>query len=205
MICQIEFVEWICTLYGSPNSNNHELLFDHLSKSIETITLQPPRSEIIVLGDFNIHNSGWLSYSSNVTNPAGREAEAFAIVNDLTQVISEPTRVPDRAGDKANTLDLFLTSNPSICSPPTVSSPLGNYDHCLITLRHDLLPHLDRPLVPHRVFHYSKADWDSLRTFYSSHPCSSGFSNDPSSFASFITDTILLGMDLFIPSSYKPL
>ena len=51
---------------------------------------------------------------------------------------------------------------------------------------------------------YNKADWDSLRTFYSSYPWSSGFSNDPSSFASFITDEIFLGMDLFIPSSYKP-
>ena len=115
--------------------------------------------------NFNIHNSDWLSYSSNVTNPAGREAEAFAIVNDLTQVILEPTRVPDRAGDKANTLDLFLTSSPSIYSPPTVSSPLGNSDHFLIALRHDFLPHLDRPFAPQRVFHYSKADWDSLRTF----------------------------------------
>ena len=154
---------------SSPNSNNLEFLFDHLfdhlSKSIETITLQSPRSEIIVLGDFNIHNSEWLSYSSNVTNPAGREAEAFAIVNDLTQVISEPTRVPDCAGDKANTLDLFLTSNPSIYSPTTVSSPLGNSDHCLITLRHDFLPHLDRPFGPQRVFHYSKADWDSFALF----------------------------------------
>ena len=118
--------KYICILYHSPNSNNHELLLDRLSKSIETITLQSPRSEIIVLGDFNIHNSDWLSYSSNVTNPAGREAEAFAIVNELTQVISEPTRVPDRAGDKANIFDLFLTSNSSIYSPPTVSSPLGN-------------------------------------------------------------------------------
>ena len=171
----------------------------HLSKSIETITLQSPRSEIIVLGDFNIHNSDWLSYSSNVTNPAGREAEAFSIVNDLTQVISEPTRVPDRAGDKANTLDLFLTSSPSIYSPPTVSSPLGNSDHCLITLRHDFLPQLDILTT-----NYSKADWDSLRTFYSSYPWSSGFSNDPSSLASFITDAILLDIDLFIPSSYKP-
>ena len=96
-----------------PNSNNHELLFDHLSKSIETITLQSPRSEIIVLGDFNVHNSVWLSYSSNVTNPAGLEAEAFAIVNDLTQIISEPTRVPDRARDKANTFFIFLISNHS--------------------------------------------------------------------------------------------
>ena len=126
--------KYICTLYRSPNSNKHELLFDHLSKSIETITLQSPRSEIIVLGDFNIHNSGWLSYSSSVTNPAGREAEAFAIVNDLTQVISEPTRVPGRAEGKANNIDLFLTSNPRIYSPPTVSSPLGNSDHCLLNL-----------------------------------------------------------------------
>ena len=149
--------------------------------------------------------SDWLTFSSNVTYPAGRDGEAFAIVNYLTQqVISEPTRVPDRAGDKANTLDLFLTSNPSIYSPPNVSSPLGNSDHCLITLRHDFLPHLDRPLVPHRVFHYSKADWDSLRTFYSSYPWSSGFSNDLSSFTSFITDTILLGMGLIMPSSCKP-
>ena len=101
--------------------------------------------------------------------------------------------------DKANTLDFFLTSNPSIYSPPTVSSTLGNSDHCLITLRHDFLPHLDRTFAPQRVFHYSKADWDSLRTFYSSYPWSSGFSNDPSSLVSFVTDAILLGMDLFIP------
>ena len=36
--------KYICTLYRSPNSTNHELLFDHLSKSIETINLQSPRS-----------------------------------------------------------------------------------------------------------------------------------------------------------------
>ena len=194
----------ICTLYRSPNSKNHELLLDHLSKSIETIALQSPLFEIIVLGDFNVHNSDWLSYSSNVTNPGGRDAEAFAIVNDLTQVISKPTHGPDRARDEANTLDLFLTSNPSIYSPPTVSSPLGNSEHRLITLRYDFLPHLDRPFAPQRVFHCNKADWDSLHTFYSSYPWSSVSSNDPSSFASFITDPILLGMDLFIPSSYKP-
>ena len=65
-------------------------------------------------------------------------------------------------------------------------------------------PHLDRPLAPQRVFRHNKVDGDSLRTFYSSYPWSSGFSNDPSSLASFITDATLLGMDLFIPSSYKP-
>ena len=66
------------------------------------ITLQSPCSEIIFLGDFNVHNSDWLTYSSNVTITAGRDAEAFAIVNDLTQV----TVNPDCAGGKSNTVDL---------------------------------------------------------------------------------------------------
>ena len=62
------------------------------------------------------------------------------------------------------TLNPFLTYNLSIYSPPTVSSPLGNSDHCLITLRHDFFSQLDRPFAPQRVFHYNKADWDSLHT-----------------------------------------
>ena len=190
--------KFICTLYRSPNSNNHDFLFDHLSTSIDAITLQFPRSEIIILGDFNVHNSDWLVYSSNITNPAGRDAEAFAIVNDLTQLISEPTRIPYRSRDKANTLDSFLTSNPNIHSKPVVDSPLGHSDHCLITLQHDILvSHHHKSFSTQKVFHFSKTDWDSLRTFYSSYPWHSGISNDPSSFASFITNGILLGMDLF--------
>ena len=39
----------------------------------------------------------------------------------------------------------------------------------------------------------------ALSTLLSSYPWPSGFSNDPSSFASFFTKGILLGMDQFIP------
>ena len=46
--------KFICTLNCSPNSTNHELLFDHLSKTIDTITLQSPRSDITIFGDFNV-------------------------------------------------------------------------------------------------------------------------------------------------------
>jgi len=140
----------ICTLYRSPNSTNHELLFDHLSKTIDTITLQSPSSEITVLGDFNVYNPNWLTHSPHITSPAGRNAEAFAIANNLSQLISEPTHIPDRSGDKANTHHLFLTSNSDIYSSPILDSPLGNTDHCLITLQHNF------------ASHYSKADWDSL-------------------------------------------
>ena len=48
--------KFACTLYRLPNSTNHELLFDHLSKSSDTIILHSPRSQNIILGDFNVHN-----------------------------------------------------------------------------------------------------------------------------------------------------
>ena len=113
-------------------------------------------------------------------------------------VILEPTRVPGHEGDKANTLDLFLTASPNIYFPTTVSFPLGKAHHFLTSLRHGFLPHLDRPFGPQKVFHYSKADWDSL--------CTSTLlilifrlSNCPSSSASFVTNARLLGMDLLFP------
>ena len=109
----------ICTLYRSPNSTNHELLFDHLSKSMDSIALHSPRSEILLHGDFNVHNPDWPTHSSHITSPAGRDAEAFAIVNDLSQLVSEPKCIPDRSGDKANTLDLSLTSDQDVYANPT--------------------------------------------------------------------------------------
>ena len=188
--------KFICTLYRSLNSTNRELLFDHLSKTIDSITLQSPRSEITIFNDFNFYSPKWLTHSPHVISPAGRDAEAFAIMNDQSQLILEPTRIPDHSGDKANALDLFLTSNPDIYSSPILDSPLG-------TLQHSFVSHQDRSSSSQRVFHYSKADWDSLRNFFAAYPWYSGLSNDPS-FATFITNAIQLGMDLFIPYSYIP-
>ena len=104
----------------------------HTSKFICTlyrICTLSPRSEITILGEINDHDRNWLTHSPHITNPAGRDAEAFAIVNNLSQLISEPTRISDRSGDKANTLDLFLKSNPDIYSNPSLDPPLGNCDH----------------------------------------------------------------------------
>ena len=118
--------------------------------------------------------------------------------------MSESTRILDRSGDKAHTLDLFLTSDPDLYFNPILDSPLGDSDHCLITLQHNFVSHQHRSSSFKKGFHYSKADWDSLRNFFAAYPWYSSYSNDPSSFATFITNTIQLGMDLFIPSSYKP-
>ena len=182
--------EFIRTLYRSHNSTNHELLFDHLFKTIDTNILQFPHSKITIHSDFNVCNPNWLTHSPHITSSTGCDAEAFAIANDLLQLISEPTRIPDRSGDEVNTLDLFLTSNPDIYSNPILDSPLGNSDHRLITLQHNFVSHQDRSSSSQKVFHYSKADWDSLRNFFAAYPWYSGLSNDPSSFATSITNAI---------------
>ena len=40
------------------------------------------------------------------------EALTFSILNDLEQIITHPTHIPDRHDHTTNTLDLFFTSNP---------------------------------------------------------------------------------------------
>ena len=74
----------------------------------------------------------------------------------------------------------------------------------IITLQHNFVSHQNRSSSSQKVLQYSKSEWDSLRNFFAAYPWYSGLSNNPSSFTTFITNTIQLGMDLFIPSSYKP-
>jgi len=150
--------KFICTLYRSPNSTNYELLFDHLSKTIDTITLQSPRFEITVLGEFTVYNPNWLTHSPYITSPAGHDAEAFAILNDLSQLMSEPTRIPNCSVYNANTFDLFQTSKPEIYSNPILDSSLGNSDHCLIMLQCSFVSYQDRSSSSQIANHYSKAD-----------------------------------------------
>jgi len=109
----------------------------------------------------------------------------------------------DADADRSSFSDYRSITNPDTYSNPILDSPLGNSDHCLITLHHNFVSHQDRSSSPQKVFHYSKADWDSLRNFFTACPWYSGLSNEPSSLAAFITNTFHLGMDLFIPSSYK--
>ena len=86
-------------------------------------------------------------------------------MNDLSQVISEPTCIPDGSGDKANTLDLFLAFNPDIYANPAVDSPLGTSDYCLITLQHNFVSHQDGSFSSQKIFHYNKADWALFEPF----------------------------------------
>lgn len=155
--------------------------------------------EIILLGDFNIHNAEWLTYSRG-TIRAGIEAENFAIINGLFQLITSPTRIPERPNDSANTLDLVLTSEPNLYKSVSVTAAIGSYDHNLITITHPHNPFDRSPKPKRKLWNYSKADWSELRNFFSCFPWKEiTLSNDPSASALAISEIILLGMDLFIP------
>ncbi|KAL7640504.1 UNVERIFIED_CONTAM: hypothetical protein RMT77_008779 [Armadillidium vulgare] len=127
--------KFICSLYLSPNSTDYPKFFDYLNSKIEHILSSSPFSEIIILGDFNVHHRQWLSSSSH--DPAGELAFNFSIQNNLEQLVHLPSRIPDRLGDEPNILDLFLTSYPS---PYTVKffPPLGSSDHLLISVSNSI-------------------------------------------------------------------
>lgn len=62
------------------NSAHHDYfnkLFEYISQPVDTIKSNHLTTEVIVLGEFNVHNSDWLS--SSETDPQGRAAESLEL------------------------------------------------------------------------------------------------------------------------------
>ena len=73
------------------------------------------RFSAFVCGDVNVHHKDWLTYSGQ-TNRPGELCYNFSISNDLTQMVNFPTRIPDCDCHFPALLDLFISSDASICS-----------------------------------------------------------------------------------------
>ena len=78
----------------------------------------------MVFGDFNVHHKERLTHSRNIDIP-GIATHNFSISQDVTQIVSSSTHIPDRASDGRYLLDLFLCSNPDDCVAK-VLPPIGN-------------------------------------------------------------------------------
>ena len=105
-------------------------VFDSISSNIDEVLLINP-SNVFVFGDFNVHHKDWLTYSSG-TDRSGELCYNFSISNDLTQMVNFPTRIPDCDSHSPALLDLFLSSDASICSTMAFP-PLGNSDLLLLS------------------------------------------------------------------------
>ena len=83
----------------------------------------------------------------------------FSISNDLTQMVNFPTRIPDCDSHSPALLDLFLSSDTSICSTMAFP-PKGNSDHVVVSVSIDFPSNSQRDAPFHCIaYDYSHADW----------------------------------------------
>ena len=84
----------------------------------------------------------------------------FSISKDLTQIVNFPTRIPDCDSHSPALLDLFISSDASICSTMAFP-PLGNSDHVVVSVSIDFPSNSQQDALFHRIaYGYSCADWD---------------------------------------------
>ena len=94
------------------------MVFDYISSKIDEVLSINPSANVFVIGDINIHYKDWLTYSGG-TDKLCYNYELyynFSISNDLTQMVNFPTWTPDCDSHSTALLDLFLSSDASICS-----------------------------------------------------------------------------------------
>ena len=151
-------------LYRSPSSSLCTV-FDFLSPNLDEVLSINPSANVFVFGDFNIYHKDWLTYSGGTDRP-GELCYNFSISNDLNQIVNFPTGIPDCDSHSPALLDLYISSDASICST-TAFSPLGNFDHVVVTVSIDFLVNSKQDAPIHRVaYDYSRADWDGLRDHF---------------------------------------
>ena len=84
----------------------------------------------------------------------------FSISKDLTQIVNFPTRIPDCDSHSPALLDLFISSDASICSTMAFP-PVGNSDHVVVSVSIDIpINSKQDALFHHIACDYSCADWD---------------------------------------------
>ena len=77
-------------------------------------------------------------------------------------MVNFPTWIPDCNSYSPALLDLFLSSDTSICSTMAFS-PLGNSDHFVVSVSVDFPSNSQRDVPFHCItYDYSRADWDDL-------------------------------------------
>ena len=173
-------------------------VFDSISFNIDEVLSLNPSANLYVFGDFNIHHKDWLTYSGG-TYRSGELYYNFSISNDLTQMVSFPTWIPDCDSHSPALLDLFISSDATIYSTMAFP-PLGNSDHVAASVSIDFPSYLLwDPLFHCIAFDYSCADWDSLRTNLRDVPWEDIFKLSASAAASKFCEWVQAGIDVYIP------
>ena len=184
-------------LHQSPSSDLCTV-FDSISSNIDEVLLINPSANVFVFGDFNVHYKDWLTYSSGTDRP-GELCYNFSISNDLIQMVNFATRIPDCDSHSPALLDLFLSSDASICSTMAFP-PLGNSDHVVVSVSIDFPTNSQQDVPFHLIaYDYSCADWDGLRDHFRDVPWEDIFKLGASAAASEFYEWVQVGIDVYIP------
>ena len=173
-------------------------VFDSISSNTDEVLSINPSANVFAFGDFNVHHKDWLTYSGG-TDRSGELCYNFSISNDLTQMVNFPTRISGCDSHSPTVLDLFLSSDASICFTKAFP-PLGNSDHVVVSVSIDFPSYSQRDaLFHHRAYDYYHADWDGLRNHLRDVPWEDIFKFSASAAASEFCERVQLGIDVYIP------
>ena len=170
------------------------MVFHSVSSAIDKILSINPSANVFVFGDFMIHHQDWLVYSSGTDRPS-ELCYDFSVSNDLTQMVNFPTWIPDCNSHSTALLDLFLSSDTSICSKMAFP-PLGNSNHVVISISTDF------PINSKHFITYIKtihADWYGLCNHLRDAPWDNILKLSGSIAASEFCEWVQAGIDVYIP------
>ena len=111
---------------------------------------------MFVFGDCNVPHKDWLTYSGG----ADRTVElCYNLLRRLTFLLR--FQIPDWDSQSPALLDLFISSDASICSAIAFSA-VGNSDHA-VSVSIDFPSNAQQDALFHHIaYDYSHAHWDSL-------------------------------------------
>ena len=190
-------VSYFFFLYRSPSSSLCTV-FDSISSNIDEVLSINPSANVFVFGDFNVHHKDWLNYYFG-TDRLVNSVMVFFISSDLTQIVNFPTRIPNCDSHSPALLDLFISSDASICSTMAFP-PLGKFDHVVVSVSINFPVNSKQDTQFHRIaYDYSRADWDGLRDHLRDDPWEDIFKFSASAAASEFCEWSQVGIDVYIP------
>ena len=89
------------------------MVFDSISSNINDALSVNPSANVFVFRD--VHDKDWLTYSGG-TGGSLELCCNFSMSNDPTQMVNFPIWIPDCDSHSPALLDLYISSDASICS-----------------------------------------------------------------------------------------
>ena len=155
-------------VYRSPGSTEEEN--SNLLKYVNILskTFNSPNNKLILIGDFNLPTINWeLECTVHEHEDKGKHMDSRFLnciqENFLFQTVDENTH--HRGEQNPTLIDLVLTSNTENIQNLTLSSPLGNSHHSVITFSipfGDIISNSNNTSVK---FIYDKGDYNNMRQY----------------------------------------